>query len=192
MTSSMSLPPDLRRALDVAAQGERILWAGQPRAKRLWRLFGIWLFAVPWTAFALFWESMALMLWYPSSKTPSELAWTFGIAMPLFGVPFILVGLGMMAVPFWAMVRAKATVHALTERRLLTVTTGRSTKVIAVPLDRAGPVETRIAPDGSGSFKVQTGSHVDSEGDRVTDKFEIIGVDDVQSLERQFAMLKRT
>jgi hypothetical protein len=191
MMTPNALSPDLRRALDCAAQGERILWSGQPKASRMWPLFGIWLFAVPWTAFAIFWESIALMPWAAGTKTPDGITHSFGIIMPLFGLPFVLIGLGMMAAPFWAMAKAKSTVHALTDKRLLTIVTGRSTKVTAVAIDRTGPVETGIGPDGSGSFKVQTGSHIDSDGDRVTDRFEFAGIDNVAELERAFRTLKQ-
>ena len=186
------LPPDLRRALDAALQGERLLWSGQPRGRRMWPLFVVWLFAVPWTAFSLFWESMALLPWWASSKTPDDMRWTFGIVMPLFGLPFIVIGFAMLAAPFWAMAKARSTIHALTDKRLLTIVTGRSTKVKSVAVGRTGPVNITIAPDGSGSFTVQTGSHVDSDGDCVTDKFEISGIDDVAALERQFLSLLTT
>jgi hypothetical protein len=191
MITPQPLSPDLRRALDGAVQGERVLWTGQPQPKRLWPLFGIWLFAVPWTVFALFWESMALMPWFASTKTPSDITWTFGIVMPIFGIPFIVIGFGMLASPFWIMAKAKSTVHALTDKRLLTIVTGRSTKVTEVAINRTGPVETKIGPDGAGSFKVQTGSHMDSDGDRITDRFEFAGIDNVAELERQFRMLKQ-
>ncbi|MFM9977509.1 MAG: hypothetical protein ACKVOP_05610 [Sphingomonadaceae bacterium] len=193
MGPATGLAPELRHALTVAAGGERILWSGQPRAKRLIALFGIWVFAIPWTVFSLFWEAMALMPWFASTNTPSEIAWTFGIVMPIFGLPFILIGFGMLAVPFIAMARAGKTVHALTDKRLLTISVVRGTTgVTAVPIDRTGPVETKINADGSGSLKVQTGSHIDSDGDRITDKFEINGVDDVVTLDRELRALKRS
>jgi hypothetical protein len=180
--SIAALPPLIRRALDEAAQGERILWAGQPRPARLWPYFGIWLFAIPWTVFSLFWEGMALMPWYAT--------WTFGIVMPIFGIPFVMIGFAMMASPFWIMAKAKLTVHALTEKRLLTVTTGRMKKTDAVDIKKTGSVTTQIAADGSGSFKVTTGSHIDSDGDRITDRFDVVGVDDAAGLAREFRKLR--
>lgn len=191
MASLNTLPPDLRQALATAARGERIMWAGQPRATRQWPLFGIWLFAVPWTAFSLFWEAMALMPWAAGASTSDDMAKNFTIIMPIFGIPFILIGFAMLSVPFWAMIKARATVHALTDKRLLTIVVGRSTKVTAYGIDRAGPVETTIARDGSGSFKVQTGSHIDSDGERITDRCEFTGIDDVTTLEKQFYALRQ-
>jgi hypothetical protein len=191
MDLAPSLAPELRHALQTAAGSERILWSGQPRARRMYGLFGIWFFAIPWTVFSLFWEGMALMPWFASTKTPSDIAWTFGIVMPIFGLPFILIGFAMLGAPFFAMARAGRTVHALTDKRLMTISVVRGTTAVsAVPIDRTGPVQVKINVDGSGSLKVQTGSHVDSDGDRVTDKFEINGVDDVVTLERHLRTLK--
>lgn len=184
------LPPPIRRALDEAAQGERILWAGQPQPRRMWPFFGIWLFAIPWTVFSLFWEGMALSPWFASTKAPDHITWTFGIVMPIFGIPFVVIGLAMMASPFWIMAKAKMTVHALTDKRLLTVTTGRTTKTNAVAIKNTGSVTTQTAADGSGSFKVTTGSHIDSDGDRITDRFEVVGVDDAAGLAREFRKLR--
>jgi len=48
---SPELESILRRELLPA---ERLLWSGRPDPARLRAAFAIWLFAVPWTAFALF------------------------------------------------------------------------------------------------------------------------------------------
>lgn len=186
-----ALPADLRHALGVAASGERVLWSGQPRAKRMAAAFGIWLFALPWTAFALFWESMALQPWLAEKPPESAIETGFLFVFPLFGLPFILIGLAMLATPFWTMARAGRTVHALTERRLLTVTVlGRKTSVVAVALDRTGPIEATIRANGSGALSVQTGTTIDSDGDRQTERFVISGVDDVVTLERELRRLQ--
>ncbi len=94
MTTAITppLPLSIRQALDTAVGGERILWAAQPGRDRQLTGFGICLFAVPWTVFALCWESMAIMPWFASKGMLEAMMWSFGVVFPLFGLPFILVG----------------------------------------------------------------------------------------------------
>lgn len=186
----MALPPALsaearERLTSVLLPGERLRWAGQPRPSSQWASFGIWLFAIPWTAFALFWESLALIPLLGSLRGESaDLPAGFSIVFPLFGLPFVIVGLCMMAVPFVAIGKAGKTVHAVTDRRLLTVTDGRSLKVESAFIDRIGPVERTSRSDGSGSIRIQTLSRIDSDGDRVTERLTWTGIPDVLTVER--------
>jgi len=164
--------------------GERILWRGQPNPHKLYAAFGLWLFAIPWTVFALFWESMTLMmLWGGGTKTPAAITWSFGIVFPLFGLPFIVIGFYMLATPFKAIAKAKRTIFALTDRRVLSVTAGKSRESASVMLDQMGPFKVKAGSDGYGSLAIQTGSSVDSDGDRITETFLIAGVPDVSRLE---------
>ena len=186
MSQLPTLAPDDRAAMTAAlTPGERIRWAARPNASGMWASFGIYVFAIPWTAFALFWESMALIPLFASNETtPAVMKYGFGIVFPLFGLPFILIGFGMLAAPFWAMARAGRTIHAVTDRRLLTIVRGRKTEVKSVFLDRIGPVERKSGRDGRGTIKVQTHSRVDSDGDRITEKIEWIGIPDAAGVER--------
>ena len=38
---------------------EAVLWHGWQLARAEWRAFGIYLFAIPWTAFAALWTTLA-------------------------------------------------------------------------------------------------------------------------------------
>lgn len=176
-----ALEAELRREL---ATGERVLWSAQPLAKRLKGGFGIWLFAVPWTLFALFWESMALMPWSASTKTPAGITWTFGIIMPIFGLPFIAVGLWMLWKPIRAMRQAGQTLYALTDRRIVRLVGGRQRELHSVLLDQIGPINRRELPDGTGHLSIATHSTTDSDGDRRTETFDVLGVPGVARLER--------
>jgi hypothetical protein len=171
----------LRRELMT---GERILWSGQPNPNKLYAAFGMWLFAIPWTVFALFWEGMALfMLWGGTTKTPDWVTYTFGFVFPLFGVPFVATGFYMLSMPITAIGKAKRTVFALTDRRMLRVTAGKSREAASVMLDQMGPFTVKAGSDGYGSLSIQTGTSIDSDGDRTTETFLIAGVPDVARLE---------
>ena len=186
------LPIDIRQALDKALNGEPVLWAARPDGKRQRIAFLIWLFAIPWTVFALFWESMALMPWWASTNAPPGIAWTFGIAMPIFGIPFIVIGLWMMWMPFAAIRKAPNTIYALTEKRLVSLVMGKKTEVRSVPMAGARQITRTEGEDGWGNLSIVVHSLVDSDGDRVTEKFEMIGIPDVAGLERRILELQST
>lgn len=177
----MALEQSLRRELTAS---ERLLWSAQPRASRLKAGFGIWVFAIPWTVFALFWESMAFLPWMAETKTPDNVRLTFGIVMPIFGLPFILIGFWMLWQPIRAMRKAGSTAYGLTNRRLIRLVEAGKRETASVLLDQIGPMDRSERADGSGHLRIQTHSHVDSEGDRITEKFEVLGVPDVARLER--------
>jgi hypothetical protein len=104
--------------------GEHVEWVGQPIPARLARTaLPAVLFGIPWTAFAIFWTVMAG--WGIWRKGNSGWFWLF----PLWGVPFILVGFGMLSSPYWALRRAKRTAYVLTDRRALVLSVGWRSKV---------------------------------------------------------------
>ncbi|MDX9689057.1 MAG: hypothetical protein EOM37_06645 [Proteobacteria bacterium] len=107
-------------------RGEKLIWADQPVAGRLFAMaLPIFVFAIPWTAFSLFWEAMALGIWlHKPEQAADDMQKVLGIVFPLFGLPFVLIGFGMLSAPFVLLARARKTVYAITDRRILIVTTG--------------------------------------------------------------------
>jgi hypothetical protein len=175
----------MRDAVTREFQGERILWVGRPSATRsLLVALPIWLFAIPWTAFSLGWEWVALSGWLSGKPSPSTTHSVMGIIFPLFGVPFVLVGLGMMATPFLAWRWAWRTVHVIGEKRLVTLTVGRRLKVKSYPVGNVVRTERTEKRDGSGTLKVVTGVSRDSDGDRVETTEVFYGVPEIRKVER--------
>jgi hypothetical protein len=188
MSTIATLPRHMREAVASEFAGERILWLGQPSpARTLLVALPIWLFAVPWTAFALGWEYMALAGWLSGKPSPSGTHTIMGIAFPLFGLPFVLVGLGMMSAPFLAWREARRTVHVIGERRLVTMTIGGKISVKSHPTAAIVRTERSERRGGSGTLKVVTGIRRDSDGDRVEDSETLIGIAEVRKVERLLA-----
>lgn len=107
----------LKRRLD---QDERLLWQGRPIPSRFFRKgFALYFFAIPWMAFALFWESMALGMTWSGGDQPHDVPFAASIVFPLFGLPFIAVGLWLLAQPFVLRRRAAHTLYAVTTKRAL-------------------------------------------------------------------------
>lgn len=187
------IPPALKQALQSEfVAGEQLLWSAQPSGIKLKGGFGIWLFAIPWTLFSLFLEVMTFLPWFASSKTPAGFQLTFGIVFPIFCLPFLLIGFWMLWQPIGAMRKARDTVYGLTNRRMIRIVIGKNKVASSVLLDQIGPIERKEERDGWGHLRIQTHSHIDSDGDRSTEKFEILGIPDVATLERLIIQNTRT
>lgn len=118
------IPYELERKLDEELEGgERIEWKGMP-VPRLFKpeSIAIFLFAIPWTAFSLFWMAMA------GIGTMDALDKGFNIMMlfPLFGLPFLGIGIFMLLTPYFSYQADKKTLYAVTDRRIVIIKGGRS------------------------------------------------------------------
>ena len=126
--------------------GERLLWHSVPKqGLRLqtsdWFLIP---FSIMWGGFACFWEYSAL-----SGGAP--------FFFVLWGVPFVLVGLYMIAGRFFVDSKQRGkTAYGLTDRRLLIVTSFIRQKVDA--LDLASLTQTTISENADGSGTILMGS----------------------------------
>lgn len=143
----------LRTFLDP---GEEVVWAGQPSPSRAFRsAMRVWLFAIPWTAFALFWMAAAgAMTWF-GPDTGASREGIFGF-FPLFGIPFVLVGLGMLASPYWAWRAAQKTVYVVTNRRALVGTpAGGGVTFASYRPDELTDLTLTVRDDGSGTVALR-------------------------------------
>lgn len=172
-------PGSVRYRLDLALhrelqEGESIVWQGMKLARVEPASFVIYLFAIPWTAFALFWMSMAAMA--TSASDGGILGWAF----PLFGLPFVAIGLGMMAVPFLAFFQRGRVLFAVTDRRVLKLSLGRELEVVSVPASRIGDIVRRESGDASGMVELSLSTTIIEYGGRRTSKMQVGRVDDVK------------
>jgi hypothetical protein len=101
--------------------GEKLLWSGQPKQGVRLQVQDIFLipFSLMWGGFALFWEAMALGIGpaaHLHGRAASPVAWIF----PLWGIPFVTVGLYMIFGRFFydAAIRRK-TYYGITNERLI-------------------------------------------------------------------------
>ena len=154
---SSPLPEEAEKLLQSELNsGEKVIWTGQPLAKRnWWQDLPIVLFGIPWTAGSVFWIIMAFSITSHSSSTPSPFPFNlFSVAFPLFGVPFVLVGIWMLSTPFRSRRNMQRTLYAITDKRGIILSPswrGAITILNIAPEDLS--VRTRTQnPDGSGSI----------------------------------------
>lgn len=153
--------------------GERLLWYGKPDPKRsLLGSLAIMLFGIPWTAFAVFWTGAASGLIWGDGR-PGWLS-LFG----LFGVPFILVGLGMLTSPYWLYRKAQRTVYALTDRRAMIITGTRTRKIQSFAGHDIDLIERTERVDGKGDVMFATAT-----GNKSSQRIGFIGIPDARRVE---------
>lgn len=145
---------DLDSALrHVLERGERVLWKGRPTRKTDYSAFLIWAFAIPWTAFSLFWVTATYSLSQTSAPDEGGLR-IAALLFPLFGVPFVIVGLIMMISPFFAITVPGRTLHAITDRRILRIVVGWKASLRIIPGEWVTKVDHLTKFDGTGTLLV--------------------------------------
>jgi len=136
------MTPFVREPLPIPPD-ETVRWTGEPPTGLLWRTsdFALVPFSLMWGGFALFWESMVI-----SSGAP--------LVMMLFGVPFVLIGLYLIAGRFvWdANVRAR-TRYAVTDRAAYVVVSGIGGSMRRYAGAALGEVQVERKDDGSGTLR---------------------------------------
>jgi Bacterial PH domain len=112
------------------SSGERLIWSGQPRGGIRLRASDAFVipFSILWCGFAIVWEAMALMA---RAKRDGPTA----VVFPLFGVPFVIIGLYFVFGRFIVDARLRrATSYGLTNERVIIVSGlfGRRTKSLVL------------------------------------------------------------
>ncbi|HYL61856.1 MAG TPA: hypothetical protein VE077_04475, partial [Candidatus Methylomirabilis sp.] len=99
-----------QRAQSELQPGESLYWTGaaDPRRAAITALPAT-LFGIPFAGFALFWISSAYHATSAMSRSSSN-SFTKGFAVfPIFGLPFLLIGLGVILTPLWAYLKGLST-----------------------------------------------------------------------------------
>lgn len=122
--------------------GERLLWSGRPRQGLAFRRSDIFLVPVTlmWGGFAIFWEFMVIKMAGP---------WF----MMAWGVPFVLVGLYMIAGRFFWDASARArTYYGVSDKRVILISGVTRSQVRSINLRTLGDISLTERPDGSGDI----------------------------------------
>src|SRR5713226_4413878 len=127
--------------------GESLCWTGvaDPRRATLSAIPAA-LFGIPFAGFALFWINGAYHASSSISKSPNAFAKSFSF-FPLFGLPFLLVGLAIVLAPLWAYLKGRSTVCAVTNQRVMVITAAPATAPSSPALPpTSSPWNTASAP----------------------------------------------
>jgi hypothetical protein len=128
--------------------GERVLWTGRPRDGIRLRKQDVFMipFSLLWGGFAIFWEVSVLTI---QNKKHDPTAAIF----PLFGIPFVCVGLYIIFGRFLVDARVRArTSYAVTTDRIIIVSGLFSQQVKSLQLRTLTDVSFTQSSDGSGTI----------------------------------------
>jgi len=178
------------RAQSELQSGESLYWTGtaDPRRTAVAALPAA-LFGIPFAGFALFWITQAYHATSAMSNS-SHNAFASGFRVfPLFGLPFLFVGLGIILMPLRAFLKGSNTVYAVTNQRvmIITGTSNRSVKSIT-PADIVS-VEHRERPDGSGDIAILTNAITRTNNMTSQVKVALCGVPNVKQVAQQVLAL---
>jgi hypothetical protein len=179
------------RAQSELQSGESLYWTGtaDPRRAALSALPAS-IFGIPFAGFALFWITQAYHATSAMSKSSNN-AFTSGFKVfPLFGLPFLLIGLGVILAPLWAFLKGGNTVYAVTNQRVMIITgsSNRSVKSLT-PADIVS-VEHRERPDGSGDIAITTNAVIRGNNNFTSQvKVALCGIPNVKQVVQQVIQL---
>lgn len=179
---SEALENQVRRELEP---DEKIVWCGQPIPSRFAKQsMPIFFFAVPWTAFAVFWICAAASpLWAGGNQKPDS----FSMLFPLFGLPFVLIGFGMLSAPWWAYRAAFRTCYVITTKRaiLFTAIMNKSVEIRSYSPNQLTHVSRKEnLVTGIGDLILEEFEVKDSEGSKSLKSQGFIGIAHVREVER--------
>lgn len=164
---------------------ENLLWSGAPLPGRFARKsLPIVLFGIPWTLFAIFWICAASGFSIPDFDKGWDL-------FPLFGVPFVLVGFGMLSSPWWMRKKALKTAYYVTNRRALIIERAlfRGFKIRSFYPNDLKTLERVQSSDGYGDIIMDRLFQSDGEGGRNVTEIGFFGIPNVRDVERNLRQL---
>jgi hypothetical protein len=102
----------------------------------------------------------------------------------LFGLPFVLVGLGMLCSPFIVYRKSFRTVYVLTDKRAITIDGGWSTTIRSYSPSQLQWVYRKERSNGSGNVIMARRAWPDSDGDRQAEDVGFIGIRNPKEVEQ--------
>jgi len=175
-------PSDARGMITSELQaGESLQWTGTADASRAAiSALPAMLFGIPFAGFALFWMTMA----YHGTRTVSRSSSPLFSVFPLFGVPFLLIGLGIVSAPLFAYFKALKTAYAITDKRVLVITDGRARSVKSYTPADIVSVDHMERAGGTGDVIIRTNGVIQQRNSISQINVSLLGVSNVKDVAR--------
>jgi hypothetical protein len=180
-----------QRAQSELQSGESLVWNGtaDPSRAAISSLPAM-IFGIPFAGFALFWISQAYHATSAMSRSAHNNAFVKGFSVfPLFGIPFLLVGGFVILTPLWNYLKARSTVYAVTNQRVMVITGTASRSVKSYTSADIASVEHRERPDGSGDIIIQTNSLMRTNNSVSQFRLSLVGIPNVKQVAEQVLAL---
>ena len=165
--------------LSLLRPDEKLLWSGQPAPYRIaMQTWPIFIIALPWTIFALYWAATATGFKMPDFSAPNPL-----IFFPFIGALGSLIGLSLLALPFLVWRRARRTVYAVTDQRCMIIISNNRQYVNSYTDQDIGQIKCIERSGGKGDL-IFSSSASDAAKDLTrVGKTGFYGIDDVRRVE---------
>lgn len=177
--NELHIPEQLKEQVNRALEpGERVEWLGQPIPHYFTRgARAIFAFGVLWTAFAIF---------FTIGYTRQE-RHVFAI---LPGLPFLLIGIGLLSTPIWYFRSDLKTVYAITNKRAITIYKGRSGSITqSYYPDFLQDIYTQEKKDGTGDVIISCQALRDSWHAGQTEPLGILQIRNPKEVEKKLKKL---
>jgi hypothetical protein len=169
--------PDLI-ALQELEPGENLLWTGRPDPGRAAvQILPLEVFGAVWTAILGYWGWAAWARGAAIDPRGPDLCF------PLFGLPFLLIGLAALSVPAWVYLTSRRIVYAVSNERVLVVSSGTTRVVRTLRARDIDAIQRRERPDGSGNLRLACRAAGGSAAPPRTASVTIVAIPDVRSVE---------
>lgn len=192
-SSYFKLSKPLRTRLQQELQpGETVVWAGSPDWRASWgNLLVTGLFAVGWTALTGFFAVMvaaAAFGFIPWRMNGGEGSRGWAFVFLAFLTPFVVIGGALLVQTCRELRSGSRRLHAVTDRRILTVEVGHKKPLEDRPRSVVNFVRSTERADGSGTLSIACGVERDVEGGPRPETLTWPGIPDVAFVQ---AMLDR-
>jgi len=168
-------PIEVRRIVSAELGiGEELLWTDQPIPKgAMSQALPIFLFGCIWAAFCIpsFIANIA-----SQSVTPD-------LSSILFMVPFVLIGLACLLSPVFTFYRARETIYAITNRRIIIIKVGFARTVQRFDPGAINTLERTERQDGLGDLLFRRTYTTDSEGHKNVQVEQFLAIPNAQHVE---------
>ncbi|MCE2880991.1 MAG: hypothetical protein LW636_01335 [Planctomycetaceae bacterium] len=195
MSTIDGLTPELDAAVRAELRsGEELWYAGMPSPSIAGRsALPIAVFGMFFGGFALFWMGFATWIMWtatPEGDPGNAPPLLMRIFFPLFGLPFLAVGAGLVSSPWWIARKARRTACCVTSDRAFQLDVGKSVKVRSWGRSEIGEVSKTLHADGSGSVTFAKSQLLNSRGRLRTVTAGFHGIPDARSCEEALLALK--
>lgn len=165
--------------------GESLQWTGtaDPRRAALAALPAS-MFGIPFAGFALFWITAAYRGTHAISKSSTNPMGGVFSFFPLFGLPFLLIGLGIVFAPLWAYLKAQKTAYAITDKRVLVITNGRTRTIKSCTPADIVSVDHCERDSGTGDVIIRTTGAIQNRNSVSQVTVGLLGVSNVKDVAR--------
>jgi len=165
--------------------GESLQWTGTADpARAAISALPASLFGLPFAGFALFWMTAAYRGSHAISKSSTNPIGGVFSFFPLFGLPFLLIGLGVVFSPLLAYLKAQKTAYAVTDKRVLVITGGRTRTVRSCTPADIVSVDHREREGGTGDVIIRTSGVIQNRNSLSQVTVGLLGVSNVKEVAR--------